>query len=153
MSNTGYELAGTENLLQETFLPHLLVRKLKSLTSLIETQTTIPVKKSSLGLQNFILSMEENYLIPRRTSMELIWSVTGRGKLSTTNHPLEIREERRDRQKIWDDANNAKLKEIVDIIKATDCRLIIRARNTGSWLTIRGTIDGNYWVIKLFSPW
>ena len=130
MSNTGDELAGIENILQEIFLPHLLFRKLKSLTSLIETQTTIPVKKSSLGLQNLIFSMEENDPIPRRTSTELIWSVTGKGKLSTTNHPPELREERRDRQKIWDDANNAKLRGLVENLEAPDLCLILSSKNT-----------------------
>ena len=42
------------------------------------------------------------------------------------------------RKKIRDDANDAKLKGLVDDLKTTDRRLILRAKNTGSWLIVQG---------------
>ena len=49
-------------------------------------------------------------------------------------------EESHDGQKIWDDANGAKLRSLVDNLDAHDHRLILRAKHTVSWMTIRGTI-------------
>ena len=37
------------------------------------------------------------------------------------------------------DINDAKLKELVADIERTDRRLILRAKNTGAWLNVRGT--------------
>ena len=62
----------------------------------------------------------------------MVGAATGASKFSTSDHLLKIREERRDRQKIQDDANNAKLKGIVKDLRASDLCLIIRAKNTGS---------------------
>ena len=45
-------------------------------------------------------------------------------------------EERRDGQKIRDDANKVKLKGLVKDLKSTDRRLILSAKNTGCWLTV-----------------
>ena len=46
--------------------------------------------------------------------IELIGDVTGASKFSTSNHPLVLREERRDGQKIQDDTNGTKLKGLVN---------------------------------------
>ena len=43
-------------------------------------------------------------------------------------------------KKLWDEANVAKLKGLVDDLKATDLRLILCAKNTGSWMNVRGTM-------------
>ena len=53
---------------------------------------------------------------------------------------MGLREERRDRKKIRDDAKNLKLVVLFMELKATDRRLIIRAKNTGYWMTVWGTI-------------
>ena len=42
--------------------------------------------------------------------------------------------------KIRDDANKAKLKGLVKDLKALNRHLIIRAKNTGSWMAIQVTI-------------
>ena len=39
-------------------------------------------------------------------------------------------------KKIRDYANNIKLKEIVENLKASERRFILRAKNTGSWMNI-----------------
>ena len=131
----------------------LFFGKSKSLTPLTGILSTMPVKKAGLGLQNPVTSADEKYLSSRRASTELIRAVTGEGEFSTADHFLTLREERRDGQKRRDDANGAKIKELVDDLKAPDHRLILRTKNTGSWLNVRGTtvtgtvlaaIDGNF---------
>ena len=49
-----------------------------------------------------------------------------------------LREERCDGQKIQDYANNSKLKGLVNKLEAPGCRLILRTKNIGFWLTVRG---------------
>ena len=70
----------------------------------------------------------------------------GEGEFSTADHLLDLREERRDGQKIRDDANNVNLRLIVYNLEATDCRIILSAKNTGSWITVWGTTV-NYTVL------
>ena len=43
-------------------------------------------------------------------------------------------------KKIRDDANNTKLGVVVKNLKAPDRRLILHAKHTGSWMTIKGTM-------------
>ena len=69
----------------------------------------------------------------------MIGSVTGEREFSTAGHILVLREERCDRKKIHDDANKSKLKGLVDALEEAYLRLIICAKNTGSWLTVQGT--------------
>ena len=70
----------------------------------------------------------------------MIGEVTGERALSTTNHLLVISEERCDGQKIQDDANEAKLKELVKDHEKLDRRLILCAKNTGEWTTLWGNM-------------
>ena len=63
----------------------------------------------------------------------------GEGELFTTNQLLENREDRRDEKEIQDDANNAKFKELVENLEASNCRLILHTKNIGSWLTVQVT--------------
>ena len=52
-------------------------------------------------------------------------------------------------KKIWDGANNAKLKVLVDDLEAPNHRLILLSKNRGSWLTVRGTtVNGTVLVAK-----
>ena len=54
-------------------------------------------------------------------------------------------------EKIPDDVNQTKLKEIVDDLEGTDHCLIIRFKNTGAWLNVWGTkITGPVLVAKDF---
>ena len=43
------------------------------------------------------------------------------------------------RPKIRDEVNEAKLKVLVKDLEALDRRLILRAKNTGSWMTVQHT--------------
>ena len=72
-------------------------------------------------------------------SYELIGAITGEREFYNANHLLDIREDRRYDQKIRDYTNEAKLKGIVREPEALDLRLIVRAKTTGSWMTVRGT--------------
>ena len=51
-NNTGDALKGVEKMLQETFLSCLFFGKSKSLSPIIGTLSTIPFKRSGLGLLN-----------------------------------------------------------------------------------------------------
>ena len=135
----GHAFAGVEKLLQETFLPRLFFVKSKSLPPIVVTLSIIPVNKYVLGLQEPVSSSNKKYLSLLCASSELIGAVTRASECSTSNHPLSLREERRDRKKIWDDFNNVKLKGLVQYLKAPDRHLILCSKKTVSWLTVRGT--------------
>ena len=88
----------------------------------------MPVKKDGPGLHKPVTSADKKYLRSWRTSTELIQSVAGEGKFSTADHLLALREKRRDVQKIRGDSNNANLKGLVEYLKASGRRLILRAK-------------------------
>ena len=119
-------------MLQKTFLTRLLFGKSKTLSLIIETLSMIPVKKSRLGLPNPVTSTNKNFLTSQRASTELIQAVMREGVLSNADHLLDIREERHDGQKHWDDVNNAKFKKLVADLNRTDLRMIVRSKNTGA---------------------
>ena len=50
-----------------------------------------------------------------------------------------LREERRDGQKIRDDFNDVKIKELVADLDGPGHRLILSAKNTSAWINVRGT--------------
>ena len=99
----------------------------------------MPTKKGGLDLQNPVTLANAKYLSLICAISELIGAVTVARESSTANHLLALREERRDRQKIQDDTTNAKLKGIVEELEVTDRHLILRAKNTGSWMDVHGT--------------
>ena len=136
--DTGYTFAVVEKFLWETFLPFLFFGKSKPLPSIVETVSTIPVKKSSLGLQDLVTSANYKYLSLIRTNINLIVVITGERGFSTAGHPLVLREESRDGKNIWYDANKAKLKGLVKDLEALNRRLIFHTKKTGSWLTVWG---------------
>ena len=86
------------------------------------------------------------FLFPERDGQKalflcmLIKSMTRVGELSNYYQLLALREERRDRQKIQDDVNDAKLKELVEDLDVNDRRLILCAKNIGAWLNVWGTM-------------
>ena len=104
------------------------IQKLKNLSPIVGTLSTMLVKKSGLGLLNSVTSTNEKYLSSKRSRTELIQDVMGEGVFSNGNHLLALREERRDGKKNWDDVNG------------TNHCLILRAKNIGAWLNVRGTI-------------
>ena len=71
-NNIGDAFAVWEKILQETFLPCLFFGESKSLTPLIGTLSTMPVKKDSLGFQNTVTSVNENFLRLRCARMDLV---------------------------------------------------------------------------------
>ena len=120
-------------------MPRLFFGKYKSLLPIVVTLSTMMVKTSGLGLQDPVTSANKKYLILMRASSKAIISVMVAREFSTADNLLALREERRDGQKIQDDANVAKLKGLVDDLEASDRRLIIRAKKKGYYLTLRGT--------------
>ena len=61
-SNMGYTFIGVENIIWETFLTRLFFGKSKSLTPIIGTLITIPVKKAVLSVQNSMTSVDQKYI-------------------------------------------------------------------------------------------
>ena len=70
--NMGGAFIGVEDILWEDFFPHLFFGNSKYLTPLIGTLSTIPEKKSGLGLLNPVTSENEKYPSLKYASMELI---------------------------------------------------------------------------------
>ena len=58
---------------------------------------------------------------------------------SNAYHLLVIREERCDGQKIRDDVNDAKLRNLVVDLNSSDRRLILQSNNTGACMNLRDT--------------
>ena len=65
--------------------------------------------------------------------------MTGEGVFSNGDQLLALREERLDGKKNWYDVNGTKIKEIVTNLNRTDHCLILRAKNIGAWMNVRGT--------------
>ena len=99
----------------------------------------MPVKKSGLGLLNPVTSAQDKYLISQRGSAELVRAVTGGGAFSNADHRRTISEERCDRKKDRDDSYETKIKGLVRYLQVNDKRLLLRAKSTGAWLSVRGT--------------
>ena len=139
MKDTGYTFAGGGNIISETFLHRLFFGESKYLPPIIGTLSTMPVKKSGLGLQYPVTPASEKYLSFLRTRSKLIGYVTGERSFSTDGHLMVFREERHDGPKIRDGSKGAKLKGLVDDLEAPERRLILCANNTGLWLTVQDT--------------
>ena len=76
-------------------------------------------------------------------SAELVRAVTWGGALSNADHLRMLGEERLDGKKDREAAYKTKLNGLVHNLKVTDWHLILRAKNTGAWLSIRGnTVSG-----------
>ena len=86
----GGEFVGVESMIRENFLPCLVFRKTKSLSPIVGALSTMPVKKSGLGLLNPVMSAKEKYISYQRGSAKLIWAVTGEGELSNADHLLAL---------------------------------------------------------------
>ena len=97
------------------------------------------VDKSGLGILNPVMSAKEKYLSSQRENAKLIQSVTGGGEFSNSEYLRKLREEKRDGQKDRYEVNKTKLKGLVQDIKGTNRCLILRAKNTGAWLSVHST--------------
>ena len=67
------------------------------------------------------------------------WCSHGWELYSTADHIWVVKENRRDRKKDWDGANDVKLREIVSDQSAFNKRLFLRANHTYSWMRVQGT--------------
>ena len=109
-------------------MPHLFFGKKNTLSPVVGDLSTMPVRKSGLGLLNPVTAYQEKYLSSTRGSAELIRAVTGGGEFSNANHLRTLSEEKRDGEETRDVAYKSRLKGLVSNIKGTDKRLILRAK-------------------------
>ena len=87
-------------MIQETFLYHLNFGNTKTVSPIVGTLSTMPIKMAGLGLLNPVTPAKKKYLRSQRESTELIQAVTGGGgAFSNTYHIRTLREERLDWQK------------------------------------------------------
>ena len=100
----------------------------------------MPVKKSGLGLLNAVTSAQEKYLISHQGSKELVRTVTVGDAFSNADHLWTLSEEQRDDKKDRDAAYESKLKGLLNDLKGTNKRLLLRAKSTGVWMSAHGTI-------------
>ena len=84
--DTGDAFAGVEKMIQETFLPHLIFGKTKTLSPIVGALSKMIVKKSGLGLLYLVSSAQEEYFSSQRGSAELIRAVMGGGAFSNADH-------------------------------------------------------------------
>ena len=119
--------------------PCLLFGKSKTLPTVVGNPSTFPVKKSGMGLQIPVTSAADKYKGLLREIYEMIGAVMGKRVFLTADHLWAVKEERRDRKKYRDDANDAKLSGIVNPQGNLEKRLFLRTKNLGSWMSVRGT--------------
>ena len=84
--DTGDTFSGVENIIQETFLPRLFFRNMKTLSPVVGALSTMPVKKYGLGLLNSVTSAQKKYLRSMLGSIEEVRAVTGGGAFSNADH-------------------------------------------------------------------
>ena len=126
-------------MIRETFLPRLFFEKTKTLSPIVGTLSTMNVNKYGLGILNAVTSAQGKYLRSQRGSVERVRAVTGGGAFSNAHQIQTLSEERRDRKKYREVAYKSKLKGLVRYIKGTDKRLLLRAKRTGTWMSVRST--------------
>ena len=121
---------------QENVLPRHFFGKSKSLSPIVGNISKMRVNKSGLGLLNIVTSTNEKESSSNRSSTELIQSMAAEGSFSNSNNLLALREERCNIRKKWDDVNDTKLKELFPDLDTSDHHLILRAKNTCTWLNV-----------------
>ena len=123
----------------ETIFSVLFSGKLKYLPSIVGALNTLLVKNFGLGLQNPVMSSNEKYLSSCHAGTELIRDVKREIEFSTVDHLQVVKKEISDRRNTFNESNKAKLEGIVDPLDAFEHCLFLRAKKTGSWMTIRGS--------------
>ena len=93
-------------------MPHIFFIKKKSLSPIVGDLSTMMIEKYRLGIINSVTSEKEKYPIFHQASTELIRDVTG-GAFMNADHLLALREERCERAKNRDEANNSTLVGLV----------------------------------------
>ena len=123
----------------ETYFPLTFFRTTKTFSPVVGALSTMPVMKAGLGLLNPVTSAQEKCLSSTRGSAELTRSITLGGQFSNADHIRNLCEEQRDGKEARDIAYKSRLKGLVSDIKVTDKRLLVRAKITGTWLSVRST--------------
>ena len=136
---TGGAFAGVEKIIQKILLPRLFFGNTKTLSPIVGALGTMPIKLSGLGLLNPVISANYNCQFSQWGSVELIRAVTGGGAFYNTNHLRALGEEICDRQKYRGVENETKIKGLVQDLKVTDRRLILRSNLTGAWMSVYST--------------
>ena len=72
---------------------HAFSLESQNISPIVGTLSTMPVKKSVLGLLNLVTSTNEKYISLKNVGTELILSVTREDTFSNTNKLLALREE------------------------------------------------------------
>ena len=83
-----------------------------------------------------MMLVNDKYLSSQQESAEIIWAVTVGGAFSNRDHVMSLIEERHDKQKNRDDADDAKLKGLAGYLIGSDRRLILRAKNARAWMNV-----------------
>ena len=91
--------AGVDKMIQENFFPRLFFGQTKTLSPIVGSLSTMPVKKSGLGILNPVTSAQEKYISYQQESAELVRAVTGGGEFSNADHLRTLSEESRDIKK------------------------------------------------------
>ena len=65
--------------------------------------------------------------------------MTGGGAFFNADHLQNLTEEQRDGKKYRDVAHESRLKGLVRDLQGTDKSLLLRAKSTGAWMSLRGT--------------
>ena len=99
----------------------------------------MPVKKSSLGLQNLVKSAHKTIERLQIMSIKLINAVTGGNNLLTANHIGAVREERREGQESCNEANKINSVETLQDFPKLNLIILLCKKNTSSLLTTHGT--------------
>ena len=68
-----------EKMIRETFLPRLLLVNMKTLSPIVGTLSTIPIKVAGLVLLNPVMSAKDKYLSYQQGSVELVRAGPGGG--------------------------------------------------------------------------
>ena len=84
--DTGDAFVGVEKMIQETFLLRLLFGKMKTLSPIVGTLSTMPINVEVLGLLNPVTSVKEKYWRSQQESRKLIRAVTGGGSPIPTTY-------------------------------------------------------------------
>ena len=82
----GYAFTGVEKMIRETILPCLFFGKTKTLSPVVGSLSTMPVKKARLGLLNPLTSYQEKYLSSTGGRVELVRAVMGGKAFSNADH-------------------------------------------------------------------
>ena len=127
---------GVNRIIRKTVLPCLFFGKTKATPPVVEALSENVDQESQIG------TSESNDV---RTGEVLKVHVRERsgGGFPNADHVWNLSEERRDRKQAQDVVYKSRLKGLVNDLKVTDKRLLLCAKITGAWLSVRvATVSG-----------